>query len=72
MLEKELVLAKTMCADYANQLEVKALELKQALQREAFLIRELKQVRAELEARVSGGGGGGGEGDKSGQSWRPG
>ena len=73
VLEKELVLAKTTCADYANQLEVKALELKQALQREAFLIRELKQVRAELEARVSrsdlggGGGGGGGRGTSRGR-----
>ena len=59
VLEKELVLAKTTCADYTNQLEVKALELKQALQRG---IPELKQVRAELEAMVSWGGGGGGRG----------
>ena len=57
-LEKELVVAKTMSADYATQLEVKILELQQALQREAFLIRELKQVRQlalELEMKVCGG-----------------
>lgn len=56
-LEKELAVAKTTCADYANQLEVKTLELKQALQREAFLIRELKQARqsvTELEVRGEG------------------
>lgn len=56
-LERELVLSKTTCADYANQLEVKTLELKQVLQREAFLIRELKEVRqtvTELEAKVRG------------------
>lgn len=51
-LERELVTSKTRCADYANQVEVKTLELKQALQREAFLIRELKQVRSEPEAKV--------------------
>ena len=50
-LEQELALAKTTCADYANQLEIKTLELKQVVQREAFLIRELK----EIEARVSEG-----------------
>ena len=55
-LEQALALSKLTCADYANQVEVKALELKQALQREAFLIRELKQGRQfleELEAKVS-------------------
>lgn len=51
-LERELVQAKTTCAVYAGQVDVKRLELKQALQREAFLIRELKQVRAETEAKV--------------------
>ena len=55
-LERELILCKTNCADYANQSEQKSLELKQALQREAFLIREVKEVRqyvSELEAKVS-------------------
>lgn len=51
-LAKELVVSKTTCADYANQLETKTLELKQALQREAFLIRELKEVRHEMENKV--------------------
>lgn len=51
-LERELVLSKTMCADYANQVEVRGLDLKQALQREAFLIRELKLTRQQLEAKV--------------------
>lgn len=54
-LEKELAVCKTTCADFANQLEMKVLELKQLLQREAFLIRELKEVRqyvTELEAKV--------------------
>lgn len=55
-LEKELVLSKTACADYANQLEVKTLELKQLLQREAFLIRELKDGRQNSEAKVRRGG----------------
>lgn len=54
-LERELALSKTQCADYANQLEQKVLELKQAVQREAFLIRELKEIRlhaGELEQKV--------------------
>lgn len=61
-LEQALALSKLTCADYANQLELKGLELKkksveltQALQREAFLIRELKQGRQfldQLEAKA--------------------
>ena len=54
-LGKELALAKTNCAEYANLLELKILEHKQALQRESFLLRELKEVReyvSELESKV--------------------
>ena len=49
-LEHALALSKLDCADYANQVEIKSLELKQAVQREAFLIRELKELEAKASA----------------------
>ena len=51
----ELALAKTQCADVSNQLEHKSLELKHALQRESFVIRELRAAReyvTSLEQKV--------------------
>ena len=54
-LTKELVEVKTHRAEAATQLEQKKMELKQALQREALVLRELqsaKQYIGSLEQRV--------------------
>ena len=54
-LTRELALAKTNYADASNCFEQKKLELKQALQREAFVVRELRAAKeyiAALEQKV--------------------
>ena len=47
-LEEELVLAKTHCADYANQLVDKVWEYKKVLDREDLLVREVKEFKVHL------------------------
>jgi hypothetical protein len=49
-LAKELARAKTHWADVSNQLEEKDLELKQALEREVFVLRELRASRDYVTA----------------------
>ncbi len=51
-LEKELTAVRISCADYENQFEKKSLELAQALERETFLIRELKEVKEQMEEKA--------------------
>lgn len=57
-LAKELARAKTHWADVSSQLEEKIMELKQALEREAFVVRELRASRdyvTALEHKVCNG-----------------
>ena len=49
-LAKELARAKTHWADVSSQLEEKIMELKQALEREAFVVRELRASRDYVTA----------------------
>ena len=49
-LAKELARAKTHWADVSSQLEEKDMELKQALEREAFVVRELRASRDYVTA----------------------
>lgn len=49
-LAKELARAKTNWADVSSQLEEKIMELKQALEREAFVVRELRASRDYVTA----------------------
>ena len=49
-LAKELARAKTYWADVTSQLEEKNMELKQALEREAFVVRELRASRDYVTA----------------------
>ena len=49
-LAKELARAKTHWADVSSQLEEKNMELKQALEREAFVVRELRASRDYVTA----------------------
>ena len=49
-LAKELARAKTYWADVTSQLEEKSMELKQALEREAFVVRELRASRDYVTA----------------------
>ena len=49
-LAQELARAKTNWADVTSQLEEKNMELKQALEREAFVVRELRASRDYVTA----------------------
>ena len=49
-LGKELARAKTRWADASSQLEEKNMELRQALEREKFVVRELRAARDYVTA----------------------